>query len=346
MTRSTHTQPPTALPPEIQVLQMILGKVTTLLLFVAARLGLADLLKDGPRSIEHLASAAGVHARSLYRVMRALASLGVFAETEPGHFALTPLAETLRSDVPGSLRDLAIWNGCEFHNLAWADILHGVQTGESNFRHRFGMTVFEHMDRHLADSAIFQNACTAISGREAAWVREAYDFSGFRTLVDVGGGNGKLLATLLQDHPSLKGVLFDLPSVVEGAHGLFRAEGLEGRYEIVGGDFFKAAPQGGAAYLLKHIIHNWDDERCRKILGNCRDAMAPDGKVLVMDPVILPGNDPFLGKLFDIEMLVMTEGGVERTESEFEELFASAGLKLNRIVPTESFLSVIEGVRA
>ena len=334
-----------AMPPEAQMLQMIMGKFNTLLLHTVAELGIADLLKDGPKPVDKLASEAGVHPAMLYRVLRALAFQGVFAERVGKEFALTPKAETLRSDVPGSMRGLAIWLGCEFHNRAWANISHVVRTGESNFQKQFGMTAFEYMNDHPEDLGIFQNALTQLSEQEAHWACDVYDFTGLRKIVDVGGGNGMLLARILSKYPDLTGVLYDQPKVVEGAHSVLESHRLGNRYEIAAGDFFETIPEGGDAYTLKHIIHDWDDERCRKVLENCRAAMAEGGRVLVLDQVIPEGNEPHIGKLFDIEMMVVTEGGIERTEGEFQTLFASAGLKLNRIVGTEGFLSIVEGVR-
>ena len=243
------------------------------------------------------------------------------------------------------MRNVAIWFGYEFHNRAWASISHIVRTGESNFQNQFGMTVFEYMNDHPEDLGIFQNFLTQLSEQEAHWACDVYDFTGLRKIVDVGGGNGMLLARILSKHPDLTGVLYDQPKVVEGAHSILESHRLGNRCEITGGDFFKTVPKGRSAYILKHIIHDWDDERCRKVLENCRDAMTEGGRVLVMDQVIPAGNEPHPGKLLDMEMMVMSEGGIERTEGEFKALFTSAGLKLNRIVPTEGFLSIVEGVR-
>ena len=343
MKKSPETQQNDFLPPEVQVGKMILGKFTTQLLYAAAKLELADLLKDGPKHIEELAATAGVHSSSLYRVLRALASLGVFSETEPMVFALTPLAETLLADSPVSQKNLALLMGSEFHNLAWANIMHCLKTGESAFKDRFGLDFSSYLDRHPEVSAILQGLMTASSEQEADELCHIYDFSGFETVVDVGGGQGMLLARILTANPRLKGILLDSPSVVEGAQRLLHLEALRDRLEISGGDFFEGIPTGGDVYILKRVIHDWDDERSSIILKNCREAMKAHGRVLVIEQVILPGDAPSFGKLADIEMMVMSEGGRERTLSEFQQLFSRAGLELNRVVSSKSW-SILDAI--
>ena len=346
MTNPAKAHLPNALPAATQLVEMILGKARTQLIAIAAELGIADLLVDGPRSIEELAETAGAHAPSLYRVMRALASLGVFAEIQPRVFALTPLAELLRDDAPGSLRSYAVMHGSECFFRPWSQLLHGVRTGESAFEKTFGTGLFDYLQQHPGESAAFNDAMTSISRQQAVAVCDAYDFSDFGTIVDVGGGHGLLLGAILKAHPSAMGLLHDLPSVVEGARASIEAEGLNDRCRIVGSDFFRDVPGGGDAYIMKFILHDWDDVRAGKILKNCREAMAPGGRALVLEAVIPPGDAPFVGKLGDINMLVLTQGGRERTEAEFGDLFASAGLRLTRIVPTASHVSVIEGATA
>lgn len=344
MADSTHPQTsPTPSPPD-PLLQMIFGSVVTQMIAVAARLDIADLVAEGDRSVDELADMTNSHAPSLYRLLRALASVGIFAETEPHHFTLTPLAGRLQSDVPFSLKGFAILFGSEFYYRSWANLLHSVQTGESALELTYGMNLFDYLHQHPGDAAIFNEAMTSVSGREAAAVRDAYDFSGFQTLVDVGGGHGILLTTILKANPSLQGILFDRPPVVAGASALLQQEGVVERCQVVGGDFFTDVPAGADAYILKYILHDWDAGRARRILENCRAAVVPGGRVLVVDTVIPAGNTPFLGKLRDIVMLSMTPGGVERTEAEFQELFSGAGFKLNRVIPTKSIVSIIEGI--
>ena len=338
--------PQNELPPEAVMLQMITGKFVTVMLYVASKLELADHVADGPRSIAELAAATKSNPRSIYRILRALASIGVFRETEDGSFASTPLSDTLRSGVPGSMREMSLWFGCPFHNVAWADIMPGVKNGGSNFSQRFDKNVFEHMNDNPGDLEIFQNAMTSLSAPSAQWVVDACDFSGFERIVDVGGGAGLLLARILQANPALVGVLLDAPQVVPLADERLTAEGVSDRAETVAGDFFASVPEGADCYIMKMIIHDWDDDNCRAILKNCREAMADGGKIYVVDQVIPPGNDPFIGKMIDIEMLAMTEGGVERTEDEFHDLFDSAGLSLDRVIPTEGFMSVLEASKA
>ena len=301
------------LPPAAQLYQLICGTRITQSISVAARLGIADLLKDGPKPVEELAAATGTHAPSLYRVMRALAILGIFAETDPQHFALTPLAQLLLADSPDSLRDFAIMTGSEWQGRAWSDLMYSVQTGESKSEWRRGMSPFEYFQQHPAEAAAFQNAMTSISKVEAPAICDAYDFSDFTTIVDVGGGHGLLLATILKAYPALKGVLFELPSFVEGAREFTHGEGLSDRCEVIGGDFFTATvPKGGDAYILKHIIHDWDDERAVEILRNCREAMVRSGSVLVAEVVISSDNGPSVGTLMDIQMLVGMRGSVRK----------------------------------
>ena len=330
-------------PPAAQVLRMITGKATTQMLAVAARLGIADLLSEGTRSVEALAAATDTHAPSLYRVLRALAGMGVFAETEPRHFTLTPLAEPLRADAPDSVRGFAVLFGSDWHNRAWSDLLHSVRTGETAFDHAFGEGMFEHLQAHPERFATFNEAMTALSRQDAAAIRQAYDFSGFDVIVDVGGGHGFLLADILREHPGTEGILLDVPEVAAGARATMNEAGVQDRCRVVEGDFFEHVPGGGDAYVLKLILHDWDDERATRILMNCREAMPSDATLLVANSVIPPGNEPYIGKMVDIVMLVMTPGGKERTEDEFRQLFAGAGFELTRTIPTPSYLYLLEG---
>jgi len=327
-----------------QLLRKIYGSVITQMIAVAAQLKIADLLIEGPKSVERLADATDTHAPTLYRLMRALASEDIFEETDPGHFALTPVAELLQVSNPYSLRDYAILFGSDLYYHSWPNLLQSVQSGDSALEMTFGMNLFEYLQQNPTDATIFNEAMTSVSSQEAIAVSKAYDFSEAQTLVDVGGGHGILLATILRANPSLKGILFDRAAVVESASALLQNESIATRCEIAEGDFFTAVPTGGDVYILKYIIHDWDDERAQKILKNCREAMGPEGRLLVVDTVISAGNTPFLGKLKDIVMLAVTSGGIERTDVEFQNLFSSAGFKLNRIIPTQTIVSIIEGL--
>ncbi len=326
--------------PADQLLAMASGAWVTQMIHVAAELAVADQLAAGERSAEELASACGADADSLFRLLRGLASLGIFQETAPRCFALTPLAELLRSDHPQSLRMFARMLGDE-HYLSWADLLHSVRSGEGAFRHRYGTGIFDWYQQHPERAAIFDAAMGDHSRAESAALLAAYDFSGLRHLVDVGGGRGWLLQTVLAGYPELRGTVFDQPQVVAGAQA---PPELAGRLNLQGGDFFSEAPAGADAYLLKHILHDWSDEACLTILGHIRSAMAPGARVLVVEQVIPPGNGPFPGKLLDLNMLVMTEGGRERTPGEYALLLSRAGLNLRRIHPTPSPVSVVEAV--
>jgi hypothetical protein len=333
------------IPPPVAMLQMIASFWVSRAIYIAAKLGLADLLRDGPQSSKELAQATGTHAPSLYRLLRALASVGVLAEDEHGRFALTPLAATLRTDVPGSLRAFAIAELGEDHYPAWGEVLHSVKTGEIAFDHLFGMDVWQYRAQHPEDGRIFDEAMASFSSVVNATIVASYDFSSLGTIVDVGGGDGSLIASILQANPGMKGVLFDLPHVVAGARRRIEAEGLAERCEVVAGDAFTSVPSGGDAYLLKWIIHDWDDERSVAILKNCYQAMAAHSKVLLIEAVIPRGNAPSFHKLMDLNMLVMT-GGRERSEAEYRVLFEAAGFRLTQITPTQSEMSVIEGAHA
>lgn len=332
-------------PAEAVITQILLGSLASQSLYVAAKLGIADLLADGPKPVDELARAADADAPSLYRVLRALASLGVFAEQDNRVFAMTPAAEALRSDTPNSLRDVAIFWGEDWHWEVWGKILHSVRTGKSAWAQCHGDQVFEFFEKNKAAGEIFNRAMSSFSTMATKAVAEAYDFSGINTLIDIAGGHGRLLAGVLEANPSMRGQLFDLPHVIDGAREAIAKTSVGDRVEFAGGDFFASVPSGGDGYIMKHIIHDWDDERALTILRNIKQAMNPGGRVLVVEAVIADGNGQDFGKLLDIEMLV-SPGGKERTAAEYEELFSRAGLRLTRIIPTRSPYSVIEAVAA
>jgi O-methyltransferase domain/Dimerisation domain len=352
MTPHDQPQEPHAIPPPVALLQLVTGYWVSQAIYVAAKLGLADVLQDGPKRCDELAQATATHARSLSRLLRALASVGVFAEVEPDRFGLTPLAALLQTGVPGSLRALAIFLGEPEHWRPWGNLLHSVQTGQTAFDHTFGLRPYEYLAQYPAAAEIFHGAMTEFTTRATGAITTAYDFSQFGQLVDVGGGHGALLTAILQANATMRGVLFDLPAVVAGARARIEAAGLAGRCEVVAGDFFESVPSGGDAYLLKGVIVDWDDAPSVRILTSCSRAMAAQGKLLVVDMVIPPRPAPFWGPLADLEMLVVASGGRARTEAEFGALFTAAGFKLTRVVPTGAPLpsdlpfSILEGVRA
>ncbi|HXJ32676.1 MAG TPA: methyltransferase [Candidatus Eisenbacteria bacterium] len=342
MDAKTHGNPGPS--PVEAVLQLSTGVWTAQALWAAASLGVADQLASGPKTRDELARAADAQPRALYRVLRALACLGVFAERADGRFENTPQSEFLRSDVPGSVRDYVIFAGQPWHLAAFADILHSVRTGEPSGERAVGKPLWEFFATDGEQGRIFNAAMTGIIGGRAMAVRDAYDFSGVRTLVDVGGGHGLLLATVLAGNPSLHGVLFDQPHVVDGAGPTISRLGVQDRTAIVGGDFFREVPEGDA-YVMSHIIHDWDDEPSVKILRTIRRAAEPGARLLLVEAVIPAGNAFSFGKILDLEMLALP-GGLERTESEYRALLAEGGFRMTRIVPTRSSSEIVEAVAA
>jgi O-methyltransferase domain/Dimerisation domain len=334
------------LPAEAAMLrQLIMGFRSTQVIYVAARLGLADRLESGAQTAQQLAPQVGAAPRALHRLLRALAGLGIFAEAEGGTFALTPAARLLQTDAPGSLRGLALLYGADWLWRSYGDLLHSVRTGAPAFAHVHGQSFYEYLQEHPAAGAVFQAAMSGSSAEEAAAILAAYDFAPAATVIDVGGGQGALVAALLQAHPHLAGVVLDLSPAIAGAKALLAAAGLTARATCVAGDFFTAVPKGGDLYLLKSVLHNWDDSDVVSILRNCRQAMADGARLLVIERIIPDGNGPSEAKLFDINMLV-TVGGQERTEGEYRTLLDLAGLTVTRAIPTTSPLSLLEAVPA
>jgi hypothetical protein len=332
------------LPPPVALLNLTIGTWTTQAIFVAAQLGIADLLREGPKSSADLAQSVGADARSLYRLLRALASVGIFAQDADRRFALTPMAECLQADVPGSMRAWVLIMG-SYGFPPWGELLHSVKTGETAFDHIHGMGFFDYLGKHPEQGRLFDESMTNFSGPEIDALVSAYDFTGIGTLVDVAGGHGSLLSAILQANPSMRGVLADMPAVIEGARRHFEAAKLADRCTVAPINFFESVPPGGDAYLMKHIIHDWDDGRATTILRNCHRAMAGKGRLLLAETVMVPGNDPEFGKWLDLAMLVYA-GGCERTEVEYRDLLAAGGFRLTRIVPTQSPVSMIEAVPA
>jgi hypothetical protein len=329
--------------PSVQLQQLISGHWIAQAIGVAADLGIADLLADGPRSSDDLAKTAGCHSSALYRLLRALASVGVFTEVEPKQFALTPMGEVLRADASASVRNRAIQTCSDVPWRNWGQLGYSVRTGQPAFEHIFGMNQWEYRAANPEENARFNASETSVVTQVANAVASAYDYSGFGRLVDVGGSHGALLIAILKNNPELRGVLFDQPHVVEGAREPLKTASLLERCEIVGGDMFGAVPAGGDAYLLSRIMHGWNDDRAVVILANCRRVMGPQSKLLVAEKVIPPGDVPSYGKLTDLNMLV-SAGGQERTEAEYRALYAGAGFTLTRVIPTRSRISVIEGM--
>jgi hypothetical protein len=343
MTEPNSTTP-APVPPQILMLQMISGFWISRAIYIVAKLGLADLMQEAPKTAGELAAASGTHAPSLFRVLRALASVGVLTQDQESRFGLTPLSETLRTDVPGSLRAFATTELGDDHYEAWGNLLHSVKTGEIAFDDHFGVPVWQYYAEHTENGKTFNDAMTGMSMATIAAVLASFDFSSITKLADIGGGHGALLTSILKANPSMQGILFDAPAVITGARERIEAEGLADRCEVVAGDFIASVPGGADAHILKWIIHDWDEERALTILKNCHQAMAAGGKLILIEAVVPADNEPHFGKFIDLNMLVMT-GGRERTAEEYRTLLEAAGFKVTRIVPTESPMSVIEAER-
>ncbi len=328
--------------PSMALLQIIHGYRVAQLVNVAAKLGLADLLKDGPKSSDDLAQLNRAHPRALYRALRALASFGIFAENEDGKFELTSLAQPLQSGVPGSVRSVVLYWCSDWWWRPWGELHYSVMTGKPSLDHVFGMGSFEHKNKNQEASQAFDEAMTDLTNQSVAAVMAVYDFSGISKIVDVGGGKGALISSILKAYSSMYGCLVDLPVVIEKSRGFIEVEDLAARCEVVGGDFFKSVPDGGDCYILQKVIHNWDNNHAGVILKNCRKAMGDNGRLLLVEMVIPPGNTQHPSKLFDIMMLVCP-GGLERSEAEYRDLFDAASFRLTKIVPTQSPISIIEG---
>lgn len=323
------------------MLQIISGFWISRGVYVIAKLGIPDLLKSGPQTAEELAEATQMHAPSLFRILRALASVGVLNSVNGGRFAQTPLSETLVTDAPGSLRWFAVSELGQEHYPAWGNLMHSVKTGEIAFDNFFGVDVWKYFQQNPEDAAVFNNSMSSMTAATNEAILSLYDFSNFGTVVDIGGGHGGLITSILKSNPKVKGVLFDAPEVIEGARPKLETAGVSERCETVAGDFFKSVPAGGDAYVMKWIIHDWDDEKSITILRNCRSSMRANGRLILVDCVVPESDEPHFSKFIDLNMLVMT-GGKERTAKEFEQLLGAAGFKLLRIIPTELPFGIVE----
>jgi O-methyltransferase domain/Dimerisation domain len=331
--------------PSAALRRLVNGYQATQAIHVAAVLGIADLLAGGPRASDELAAATDAHPGSLYRLLRALAGIGVLHEEEGRRFALTPLGECLRSDADEPVGGWAAFVGRHENWEAWGSLLHSVRTGENAFRHVHGTDVWDYRAQRPEESTVFDRAMTDLTRRSNRALLDAYDFGRFATVVDVGGGRGALLAALLARHPAMQGILFDQAHVVAGAAELLKAAGVEDRCSVVAGSFFDEVPGGGDAYVLKAIVHDWEDDEAAAILRRCRSALPPHGVLLVVEQDLGGPNERAEAKLGDLNMLV-APGGRERSRDEYAALFAVGGFELVGVTPSESGLQVIEGVPA
>jgi hypothetical protein len=326
----------------MRMLTMAFGGLTAQAVGVAAQLGIVDHLTGGPRTAADLAESTGTHAPSLYRLLRALASLDVLSEDAEGRFSSTALGDTLRSGVPGSVRAPVVMMTVPTTTLAAAHMLHAVQTGEPAFEHAFGVPFFDYLTAHPHEGAIFNGGMASFSELENSPIAGSYDFPAGARVVDVGGGRGGFIAAVLRAHPTVRGVLYDLPEVVRDAGYLAAAE-VADRCEILGGSFFESVPGAADVYVVKRILHDWADDTCVQILTNIRRAMPVGGRVLTVDAVLAPRGMQDMNKVTDLMMMVVCPGR-ERTEQEFRDLYTAAGLRLTRVVSTPSSLSIVEGV--
>ena len=329
-----------------RLMEMAIAHWSAELMLQAAQMGLADKFAGNePRSAAELAFEYGMRHRELYRFLRSLTGLGILASSGPDSFRLTDLGAALRTGSQGNARSAFIALVGDMVKPAWKEFDHGLLTGDTGFEKAHGMGLFEYLQANPGMAQFFSETMVGFHGREPPAVAEAYDFSSIGSLVDVGGASGNMLGHVLSRHPGLRGVLYDLPHVVVDAPPLLERFGVQDRVTIESGSFFESVPAGHDAYLLSHIVHDWDDRENAKILGNVREAMKPDSKLLIVEMVLPEGDEPHMGKMLDM-MMLLVPGGEERTPSEYEVLLASNGFRMTRVVPTASAVSVVEAVRA
>jgi hypothetical protein len=343
-----HAPAPTAEqpPPEAQLMQLTSGCLVAPAIYVITKLNIPDLLKDGPKSVSELADVTATDADSLYRVLRATASVGVLVEQGNKTFANSPISETLRDDWPRSTKAMTLWMLDPAHWDVYGELMYSVKTGKTAWDKVHGEPCFDSLFgsmKGLGD--VFNKAMTSYSFQTIPAVLAAYDFSAFQTIADIGGGLGHLLGAVLNEYPSAKGVLFDLPVVLDDAPSMLDSCGVRDRVELVAGSFTESIPVVADCYLLKHIIHDWYDDKNRTILGNIRTFMPDNAKVLIIDGVVPGGNEPHFAKFLDLEMM-MLPGGKERTEDEFRSLLTASGFEMTRVIPTQSNVWMIEAVKA
>ena len=324
-----------------KVFDMAIGAMKSQVISAAAELKIADFLKDAPKGIDEIAEHTGTNSSALYRLLRALDSIGIFNENNDGLFELTPMASVLLSDLPVSLRSFAMLTGERAWWNSWGKLLYSVKTGKPSFDRVFGMDFVEYLEKNPGYADTFNECMTSVSIVNNPGVVESYNFSDFNKIVDVGGGQGSLLSAILEANEGVTGILFERPQMIRSLNN-YKIGDCQ-RIECIGGDFFRSVPDGGDVYILKQIIHDWSDDLCVKILQNCKKAMVKKGRILVVEAVIETGNADEISNLFDLHMLVTSEGGKERSAFEFESLFRKAGFELTRIIKTPTSINIIEG---
>jgi len=327
-----------------KLMSMVFGFMVSQAISVIARLGIADLLQEGSRSAADLAETTNAHPHSLYRVMRALASKGIFHEHENKTFSLTPMGNLLKKNPLDGIGGFSAFFCSDWHWPVWGSLDYSVRSGEPAFEKVYSQSFFSYLEECPRASQIFNEGMTSFSAATGEAVLDAYDYSGIKRLIDVGGGHGYLLASIVRHYPEMTGILFDSPSVINGAQPILNACNTDSQFELVGGDFFEKIDVKGDAIIMKHILHDWDEKSCLKILRNCHAALPKNGKLLVVEMVIPGPNQPAIGKWLDLQMLVFLHS-CERTEEEYAILFAKAGFKLTGVFPSMSPLSLIEAVR-
>jgi hypothetical protein len=326
-------------------MQVATGHIVASALYGVLSIGIPDVLKSGSKSVAELAVLTGTHEGALYRILRALSAAGIFSENPARTFSLTPVSEPLCQDAQNSMRQMALWLTLPFHFEVYGELCHSLRTGETVSEKLYGVPCFDYLAQNKEVNDVFNDAMTEFSANVIPAVLEAYDFGGLsgKTLVDIAGGHGKVLTEILKKHSGVHGILFDLERVVEGAIPRIESEGLSSRCTVAHGDFFQAVPSGDA-YIMKHIIHDWDDAHAVRILKNIHTAAAPDAHLFLIESAMTTGNEPHFAKIVDLEMLLLP-GGCERTELEYRDLLAQAGFKLTRVIKTKSPLDLIEAVR-
>lgn len=328
-------------PPQIAMFELISSMWTVQSIYVAAELGVADVIKDGEVHFSDIAKEVGAHPQSLYRLLRGLTCSDIFAETKEGYFKLTPMGQCLRTESPNSVRSMAIFQG-HYQWTHWSKLMDAVKTGEPVVEDIRGMPLFDFLQKTPHAQKHFDRFMTTVSKMEMVSVVSAFDFSTFKSIADVGGGHGSFLASILESSPKTNGILFDQSQVVAGAEKALVSGHLKNRCEITSGDFFTDVPKA-ENYIMKHIIHDWEESKCVKILKNIRRHIPAHGKLLLVETVVTPPGEAHFSKMLDLEMLV-NAGGLERTALQYSELFAKCGFKLNRVIPTASLASIIEAV--
>ncbi|WP_022664939.1 methyltransferase [Desulfospira joergensenii] len=333
---------PTELSAPAQLMKFIVGRWISKPIYVAAELGIADILAEGPKDIEEMAQVSRSHAPSLYRMMRALASVGIFSETDGRRFELTPMAGYLKTDA---MRSIAILFNSDWSDKSWGYFMDSIKTGETAFEKAHGKPLMDWLGENPQAAQVFSEANAVKAANSHRAIVDVYDFSGIHRLTDVGGGLGTLMAEILTANPLLKGVVADTFFVIQETQKMIQTRGIEDRCQALECDFFKEIPAGSDAYLMSHVLHDWSDEQCRIILANCHRAMKTESRLLIVEMIVPPGNEPSIAKLLDLEMLVTT-GGRERTEKEFQTLLESSGFTFSRTIATKENIFIIEGLRA